>query len=437
MRNLNFFMITASVIVYLLISLNTLNIQTYYKELKNTTQNYIDSRSDALELNAASDYLTSQARLYAVTGELVYSNNYFYESEISHRRDDALKNLKKHTDDEVLLSELEEALRLSNELMETEIYSMRLGAEGRHADLSKFHPDVQRCTLTDKDKALSDMEKVNQAEDMLVNSEYQQKKLAIDTKADKCKEYVISYIHESQLEYSKKLKNTLIYQAILIAMLIVISFTVFVIMIVLVINPLEVYMKSVKSGSPLPLSGAYEFNYLVNTYNNIYDLNEANKNLRYTAEHDPLTGLLNRSAFNDFAALTSAKKTSIALLFMDFDKFKHINDNYGHKTGDEILKKFSTILTEEFRSIDCIARVGGDEFVVIMMNVTHELKPHICDAVGRINRNLADSRDELPSVSVSVGIAFSENGFSDELYKNADEALYKAKKETSHYYFYE
>ncbi|MBQ4235351.1 MAG: GGDEF domain-containing protein, partial [Treponema sp.] len=108
-----------------------------------------------------------------------------------------------------------------------------------------------------------------------------------------------------------------------------------------------------------------------------------------------------------------------------------INDTYGHSGGDIALKELARILTETFRSGDFVARIGGDEFAVILPGCPAEAGNTIIDKVSRINEELSGLQD-IKNVSVSVGVAFSEVGYNEKLFKNADEALYQVKENGRH-----
>ena len=113
----------------------------------------------------------------------------------------------------------------------------------------------------------------------------------------------------------------------------------------------------------------------------------------------------------------------------DVDTFKNVNDVYGHATGDLILKKVANILKSAFRSIDYVCRIGGDEFAIIMVDVTQDLYYTITDKIAEANRQLAQPEDKLPAVSLSVGVAFSGREMQGEkLFGNADSALYHTKE---------
>ena len=150
--------------------------------------------------------------------------------------------------------------------------------------------------------------------------------------------------------------------------------------------------------------------------------------LRHQAEHDPLTGLINRGAFQEIQEVLRVKVQPLALLIVDVDHFKGINDRFGHEAGDAVLKKVARLLEKSFRATDFPARIGGDEFAVILTEIEPQQQERIEEKVRSINHKLRHPDDGLPSVSLSVGGAFSAMGYTDELYGMADRALYEVKK---------
>lgn len=138
--------------------------------------------------------------------------------------------------------------------------------------------------------------------------------------------------------------------------------------------------------------------------------------------------LLNRRSFDQILSLYEKDRSSFALILADVDVFKQINDTCGHDTGDRILKRVAALLHTTFRSIDYVCRIGGDEFAVIMVDMSRELYYTITNKIAEINGLLAVPEDGLPAVSLSAGVAFSdENGFCGSLFRAADSALYTAK----------
>lgn len=155
--------------------------------------------------------------------------------------------------------------------------------------------------------------------------------------------------------------------------------------------------------------------------------NRAAEQARYESEHDSLTGLLNRKAFQDIKKQLRESSQPFAFLLIDGDKFKGVNDSYGHEIGDRVLQKIASQMEEQFRSEDYLIRLGGDEFVAIIMDITYSENAVIKEKIDKINIALQQPMDDLPKLSISVGIAFAKSGYEDELFQKADEALYQTK----------
>lgn len=163
---------------------------------------------------------------------------------------------------------------------------------------------------------------------------------------------------------------------------------------------------------------------------------ERSENLRHLAEHDMLTGLPNRLLFLDRLeyALKRAQRNNeiVAVLFLDLDHFKEVNDSLGHKMGDELLKKVASLLLKTLRESDTVARFGGDEYAILIDDIPNETI--VIDTINEIMRRFKETmyiEQFRFFVSTSIGIAlYPQNGTTtDTLLKNADAAMYKAKEE--------
>lgn len=196
----------------------------------------------------------------------------------------------------------------------------------------------------------------------------------------------------------------------------------------LVFNPLEKSVKSINDGVKMKVKGSYEVNFIEKAYNELCEKNVVTAQiLKHKAEHDPLTGLINREAFDHIKEALLENDEQIAYLIIDIDLFKNINDEYGHSIGDDVLRKISSLLMEQFRATDYVARIGGDEFAIIMTKFGSSPTEIIQKKIEGLNQMLQNVQDGLPSVSLSVGVAFSEHGYMDELVDQADKALYRVK----------
>ena len=161
------------------------------------------------------------------------------------------------------------------------------------------------------------------------------------------------------------------------------------------------------------------------------------------ANHDPLTGLPNRSYFQDFLGLALARaqreKSQVSLLFIDLDRFKHINDSQGHEVGDQVLRVVANRLDEQLRADDFVARLGGDEFAVIMIH------PPASRAASRVARKLLKALGESfkinqrrYAIGASIGISvFPDDGpDANTLLRQADLAMYQAKQRRSGFEYF-
>jgi diguanylate cyclase (GGDEF)-like protein len=170
---------------------------------------------------------------------------------------------------------------------------------------------------------------------------------------------------------------------------------------------------------------------------NITALKEAERKLSELARLDTLTGLPNRLAFNEFlpSAIARAQRagSAIALLFLDIDSFKAINDTLGHACGDGVLAEYARRLLAGVRGTDTVARLAGDEFVVVLENLrTQEAAAAVAQKiVGQVASPAFQVDGRTLEVTTSIGIAFLQavdiSVTAEELLARADAALYDAK----------
>jgi diguanylate cyclase (GGDEF)-like protein len=151
------------------------------------------------------------------------------------------------------------------------------------------------------------------------------------------------------------------------------------------------------------------------------------------AATDPLTGLPNRRYFDEFASLLAGGRRSgdgVAVLMVDIDKFKGLNDTYGHPVGDQVLRAVAEAITRAVRDQDVPARIGGEEFAVLLRNPGPDVAIEVGERVRNAVRDLDLRALGVPGVSVSVGVANATGG--DEAIQavldRADQALLRAKR---------
>ncbi|MDD2781036.1 EAL domain-containing protein [Sulfuricurvum sp.] len=162
---------------------------------------------------------------------------------------------------------------------------------------------------------------------------------------------------------------------------------------------------------------------------------ESEERIRYLANFDNLTGLPNRtqldSHIKDLLSLAKRNDTDITVMFLDLDHFKDINDSLGHSAGDRLLVETAMRLKSLLREEDTIARMGGDEFIILLPNVSFNGASQVAQKLlNAFNKPFQIIEHEL-SISASIGIAlYPHDGVDFEtLYKNADTAMYRAKQD--------
>lgn len=158
------------------------------------------------------------------------------------------------------------------------------------------------------------------------------------------------------------------------------------------------------------------------------------KELNYLAQHDSLTGIYNRMHLYEQMeyVITASKReeNKFALLFLDLDHFKNINDTLGHDVGDSLLKEVVSRIKPNIRDEDLFARLGGDEFVIVFTKISEKHLVIILNKIMELLRSAYYIDEHVLRVSSSIGIAIYPDDGSDitSLMKNADIAMYKAKK---------
>ena len=161
----------------------------------------------------------------------------------------------------------------------------------------------------------------------------------------------------------------------------------------------------------------------------------AEAGLQHLAFHDPLTGLPNRRRFHECLVSALARyqadpRHPWAVMFIDFDRFKLVNDSLGHQAGDELLQQVARRMQERLRPSDIVARLGGDEFAILATDIEHERDAvHLAERLMEALRQPFQLGDVELIATASIGITFSAIGYADAdaVLRDADIAMYKAK----------
>ncbi len=202
-----------------------------------------------------------------------------------------------------------------------------------------------------------------------------------------------------------------------------------------------------KNGQPFPIElNVAEMNleghqYFVGLIRDISERKEAEEKLTHLALHDPLTGLPNRTQFYDrlefILSQAQRLKSMAAVLFIDLDGFKAVNDAIGHDMGDQVLRDVSHRLNLCIRKSDVVARLGGDEFTVILNNLQNsQLVAPLAEKIIAVINQPVERNGRSCNVGASIGIAMypgdAEN--IDDLIRAADKAMYQAKQDGKNTY---
>ena len=168
-------------------------------------------------------------------------------------------------------------------------------------------------------------------------------------------------------------------------------------------------------------------------YNDITERKKEEEKRKYLSFHDQLTDLYNRRYFeNEMNRLNESRKTPISIIIADIDSLKQINDNYGHRKGDKHIKKAAEIISEVTRTEDIVARIGGDEFAVLLPETNGENAENVIERITfAINKNNHKSDNAL---SISIGYSVKNNNDKnlEEVLKEADEMMYNKKRKKKH-----
>jgi diguanylate cyclase (GGDEF)-like protein/PAS domain S-box-containing protein len=190
-----------------------------------------------------------------------------------------------------------------------------------------------------------------------------------------------------------------------------------------------------------------EIKHFIAIKQDITDRKNKNKEIEYLADYDFLTNLPNRrhftSSFSKILHSLSSEKKFIAILFLDLDKFKVLNDTKGHDYGDLLLKEFSIRLKQSIRNIDFLSRLGGDEFVIILDNLPNDYiqAKEICERIASKILNkihepfILNDFEYITSTSIGAYIFNDLNDDLEQIVKKSDIALYKAKRNGGNSYF--
>ena len=396
-------------------------------------ENYLEYTRAADDLQNASNTLTDNARLYVSTGTMAFIDAYFKEysnEEKGKNREKAVETLKKSNNTSAVRS-LEQALETSNLLVYTELKAMKLRAVadfGYSVDLSAY-PELDAIELDAKYASSTAQDKRTDARELVNGEEYGAKKTLITEYTAQARDLILEATNGEYNEYSRRMKNSLMMQFVLVILLSIIIIIVFALLLLSLILPLTDNVTKIENGEKLQENvGLKEIRLLATSYNELLkNKNLLEQNLRNLAHTDALTGLPNRLAFTHILAgdFEDKKITGSAAFFsFDVNDLKLINDTGGHLQGDNLLRSAAKCILDCFgndKGDNCF-RFGGDEFAAFLSPVS------VNEIAARMERfELIQAQN---NIRIACGYAFSED-MSDvtpqELFKQADDRMYEQK----------
>ena len=409
--------------------LSAFKINRQYEIVVRTGRDYSESSKSVYDFLSTVEKLSTYSSLFIMNYDLSQLQLYASEKEYIKSREKCIEILEfTHINDNADL-QLKKAYEQSNTLCNYEMYIMKLVCSGLSLDDELIPAVISAITLSEEDLKLSNQEKIAKARNLYFSDSYLLQKDKISFFANSALRSLVNENIDLQKNSEKIIHKNIIFQFVNIFILFCISVILTIVSNFMILVPLLKNVEALKKEEKMKSSGAYEIRYIADVYNSLFEKNAiVASDLKHKAEHDPLTGLINRNGFDKIKSVLKDTNEEIAYLLIDIDFFKKINDENGHVIGDKVLKKIADLLSVQFRTTDYVARIGGDEFAVIMTKIGTIPEQVIQRKIDEINKTLQTIEDGLPPVSLSVGVSFSKNGFNPQMIENADKALYKVKK---------
>lgn len=392
-------------LVFIAVFVSTVKLKNGLRKTETLVEGLLICEESTREIKETSSYLAEQTRLFIIRKDKDYADNVLREINETKTIENAFKKLSNVIKkDSTAFEHLNIAQEQTQDLIDTELYTINLC-------YSSFTESAEK-----------------EARDIVFNTEFLNLKNKICSNCN----FIVTKIENQLQDYVNKSSSSLLKEfniTVFSIFVLLISSVLFVAALFgLVIIPIKQYLVSIKKDEKLKLKGSAEFKYLAATYNEIYEIKARNeKRLLMNAEYDALTGILNRRAFNEICISSEKQQQNIALLLIDIDDFKKVNDTFGHISGDKALRIVAGLLNETFRKDDYVARIGGDEFAAILIDFKPEGISIILKKLNEINQKLSNLKEEFNPMSISCGISVSCKGYSQELYNQADKALYFVK----------
>ncbi|MDO4187485.1 MAG: GGDEF domain-containing protein [Lachnospiraceae bacterium] len=399
-------------------------IYAKYDEMMSSYQFVEIQREAAESFQEASDYLTDQSRQFAVSGDIKHAENYFEEINVTKRREAATAMVEESHTLDLESNLLSNAMELSNTLAKQEIHAMKLSAQAMGIEESKLPEEIVSYKLTEEETKLDSDAQQNLAIQLLYNSEYEDYKDRINWDIDNA---IILIKDESGTQYRENeadLIFVLNIATLLIFVMFILLMLIFIFNVLLVVRPAEKFVELLDKKEKLPEIGGYEFRKFARKYNDIYRSNKKNRELlREQGEVDELTGTLKVGTLELVRHNLTQTNEPLGIMMIDIDNFRSIKEANGYDMADKVVEKVANLFTTSFKSSDYIIRTSQDEFEIFLLRMQQKDSDMLLGRIDEINEKLKNTSDGVVEASVSVGVSFSENGYTIEAERKADMAL--------------
>ena len=399
-------------------------IYAKYDEMMDSYQFIETEREAATSFQEASDYLTDQARQFAVLGNIQNADNYFEEKDVTKRREAAIELIGNSHMLDLETDLLNDAMKQSEDLVKYEIHAMKLIANVNKIDETQLPAEIAAYKLSDDELALNDDEKHSLAINLLYNNEYESYKEKINWDINNA---ITLIKDESGTQYRKNESELIIVlniATLLIFIMFILLMLIFIFNVLLVVKPAEKFVELLDKKEKLPEIGGYEFRKFARKYNDIYRSNKKNRELlREQGEVDDLTGTLKVGTLELVRHNLTQTNEPLGIMMIDIDNFRSIKEANGYDMADKVVAKVANLFTTSFKSSDYVIRTSQDEFEIFLLRMEQKDSDMLTGRIAEINDKLKDSSDGVVASSVSVGVSFSENGYTIEAERKADMAL--------------
>lgn len=377
----------------------------------------------------ASIYLTDQARKFTITKNIQNAENYFTEKNVLKNREAALDVVEKSHILEIESNLLMNAMDLSEKLVVYEIHAMKLTALAMNIDMAKMPEEVAAFSLPKEEEELEASKQLDLATDLLFGTEYEEYKDQISWDVHSAITLIKDESGAKYREDESALILVLNITTLFVFIMFILVVLIFIFNTLLVVKPAKKFVDLLDKKEKLPEIGGYEFRKFARRYNDIYRSNKKNRELlREQGEIDELTGTLKVGTLDLVRHNLSQSEEPMGIMLIDIDNFRSIKEASGYDMADKVVAKVANLFVKFFKSSDYIIRTSQDEFEIFLLRMSKSDSEMLTERIAEINQKLKDTTDGVVEASVSVGVSFSDKGYTTEVERMADMALNNVKE---------